>query len=399
MDDREYDIIIGQTYAALLECVASEPVTLDTLEAHYELLCCITKRITPGLRTVTVFQRFWATHCADFAFDDVPREMCPLLLVMGEFSSQETSADDGQSQEVEEVAEIKPPLDDTIGSSDEVLSLLANADALGSDDAFNVSPTLEDQGVTDNEVSNDVEERVPAETSIAQESSDGGDRGAAALSLHAHLEALDLGAPEAIPHLSSDNRTLFGTPTASPSSKKRRSMDDEDCTPVKRRRQEEDEEEVDDRTPVKPWFGEVEDGKTEDTSVPIPFVPFTKHNLPSGIYRFSCKPGQSSTSAAPAFVPAHRSLCNTPAVAGKSCNNAKDTLIHARVDVFTPLFVESAALQHGNPSSKRRRVGGPETPLALEMVPYSDDALPSSGMFLPFVKSVCADEYERSYQT
>jgi hypothetical protein len=262
--------------------------------------------------------------------------MCPLLLVMGEFSSQQASADGEQSQEVEEGADIEPPSDDAIGSSDEVLSLLANADALGSDDTFNVYPTLENQGVTDDEISNDVEESqdVSCPATTALESIDGDDHGTAALSLRAHLEALDLGAPEATRsplHFLSDNQTLFGAFAVSPSSKKRRSMDDEECTPVKRRRQEEDEEEeeVDDRTPVKPWFGEVEDGKTQDTSFRIPFVPFTKHNLPNGIYHFSGEPGQgSSTSVAPAFVPAHRSLCKAPAAAGKSCNIAKGSLIH-----------------------------------------------------------------------
>lgn len=48
------------------------------------------------------------------------------------------------------------------------------------------------------------------------------------------------------------------------------------------------------------------------------------------------------------------------------------------IDIFRPLFVETAVAEQGNPSSKRRRVGGPEPSLSSEEIPYSDDALPPS---------------------
>lgn len=156
---------------------------------------------------------------------------------------------------------------------------------------------------------------------------------------------------------------------------------------MKRRKQEKvdsDDDSDDDRTPIRPWFdADVDSEKTEVPAV-IPFQPFTKHNLPNGAYPFS-----SATSGSPKTTTTQRSS-KTISRQEPSFNNgaAAGTHIIHLAAFFTnfiteqTFFVYSAPPERNNPSAKRRRVTEQPTvqsPVALRMAQYSDEAEPSSG--------------------
>lgn len=100
--DDDYDLIIGSTYSAILQFIHNLPVNEDTLAEHCELLACITNRITPNASTIRAFHSFWTETYADVvAFDNVPDELRPLLLIMESDSfSQEMEQSDGESTEL-----------------------------------------------------------------------------------------------------------------------------------------------------------------------------------------------------------------------------------------------------------------------------------------------------------
>lgn len=398
MTDQEYDIIIGQTYGAILDCLAREVVDNELLCSHAELLSTISKRITPSLKTIRLFKRFWVVHCERVDREELTDDLRSLLDLVG--------SDDLDEEPKEEEAR-QPPSDDSCGS-DEVRDLLATADALEDEEEKERLRDIERPQVKEQATS----ESIP----LSDPSSDGFEPSSDRIispkispvhspallpesaiitrhSLHDKLAALDVSDDSSEFQFSSEDKAAFGTLSrGSPNSRKRSLDEDDDCTPIKRRKQDGEEEDVDDSTPVKPWFGDDDDDDKPIETPPIPFLPFAPDNSPKGVFQFSASPNRNDTFASkrillpvvPMAAPVHPSLLQASAGGEDRCFY-KICVTNYPPDASKPLFVDSAKPRNNSPSAKRRRIGGPELVVSIDNLPPSDEPEPYSGMFQDYM--------------
>ena len=354
-NEEEYDVIIGSTYDLALQFVRNLPVNEETLVEHCELLACITNRITAQATTIKSFHSFWTETYADVvAFDDVPDELRPLLLLMDEsFSSQETeesnvATENTEDSVIEESFELPdpetsssfelsppptPPSDaETLEEeSQDPLSFVAPASEAPEDTDLEEDSVQRPMGWTGSY--EDLSQQVAVNSRTLQSPVYNGYHhqrafffqsqedpisglGLANMSTSVHPSLNISPVRSATRRMASDTSEDSST-SRSPHSRKRRTWEDGDdtddgklhqpikevktdiiiaCTPVKRRKQEKadsDDDSEDDRTPTRPWFDA--DDIPGLSSTAVPFQPFSKHNLPNRPYQFSAPAAPHAT--------------------------------------------------------------------------------------------------------
>lgn len=412
--EADYDLIVGSTYDAVLRFLRKLPVNEETLADHSDILACITTRITAKAGTIKAFHSFWTEVYADVvSLDDVPDELRPLLLIREDESIMSQVEESSIPSPVDlpadssfELPDLEtsssfelsppptPPSDtETLPPDDESQDPLSHAapasecpEETDSDEESTMRTTkwtgsCEDltQQVTGGRVAQSPYKASRPGGYLFSFQSPGSPIPGLGLysskpgTFHSSITANVARSPMAI--IASSSSEDLSTPS-SPYSRKRRAWDDEACTPVKRRKQERpdsDSDSDDDRTPIRPWFDSEGDQEKPDTSMVVPFQPFSKHNLPNGAYKFT------GVSQATKEVAAANSVSGTT-------SSRRNPSIQAGNKGILPenaasFFVESAPLERNNPSAKRRRVIDPPTaqsPLSLQMAPYSDEVGPSS---------------------
>ncbi|PVG04283.1 hypothetical protein CPB86DRAFT_778551 [Serendipita vermifera] len=397
LSDDEYDLIMGTTYASVLDVIRRMPISIETLTAHSDLLSSITCRITPEMVTFKSFHTFWLAEYANKVdFEDVPEDVRTLVMI-NDTSSQEEPVVQNASSTVEDEtiqadAESEPVEQDDLATAsanlDELIKVASSVPVEVSleehDEAAPVDPlaTAAPVGETPDEgeeISFHYLLQGPRWTGSFEDLSQHGtnDEDEAhpryGVSASDHGDAFEYPPSSPVPSSPSTSEysvrplsrgSIFGLSSpSSPSSRKRRHLDDDEHATVKRRKQENDDSDDEDvNTPTRPWFDCQPDQSA--SCPPVPFGPFKKHNLPKNAYKFGVNE--------PASVPAHTKIAS-------KYFDLKRLSQEARQDESRANYVESNLPEKGNPSSKRRRVGAvtSETP-ALHMAPHSDDIIPSS---------------------
>ncbi|KAG8785243.1 hypothetical protein FRC16_001982 [Serendipita sp. 398] len=391
LNDAEYDLIIGSTYAAALEMTGRLPACKATLVDHCDLIASITNRVTAEAATLSAFEKFWNAHYAGIVdWDEIPPEICTILMAADQQSSQEPSQVDVVPPPVEGDAESKeqsPAEQDEDNTTTVPASPVVRPnELLVVDPLAKAAPPSEAPDVGDDDYIPNFRAAsglrwVGSSEDLTEEAAETEPQFKVSQSQDQFFD-WPASPGDTIPGLGHSpsgttfklsSKPVFNLPSPTRSlAKKRRSGDDddddddEDSTPVKRRRHtlDDDSDSDDDRTPRKPWFWN--DGENEEERI-VPFKPFTQHNLPSQTYQFQgIASAQSTTKRQNRAEPVQSTTLTSSEQKYKPSVSSHNT------------YIESGNAEKGCPSSKRRRVAAVSNSPALNFAPRSEDTEPGS---------------------